>query len=429
MSAAAAAGGGPRPRHHQGRRRPSPRSPATPRDPGARMLGVGVERTAGIRRGVVRDIEETTRAIDQGDEGRAADGRRRGRHGLLRRRRRARGRAHLARHGLGHRRRDPHQRRRPGERHGQQRLVRPGPRAAARHSAGLPGRPAGRHHRADRHDRLPARGRGVPGHGAVERRCTNLRKCVERAGFQVGEFVLEPLAASLAVLTPRRDGSSAAPSSSWAAGRPTWRSSSNGKIRHTASLLCAGGHVTTTSSTACRSPRRTPSGSRSASAPAFEPLVPESDIIELPGTPGQGARTAQRRVLAHIMHMRLQEILEYALDEITRAGYHQRLPAGIILTGGGALTPGHRRAGPRSLRDAGAGAGCRGRACAVWRTASRSPRMAVTAGLLLYGARQVTMSGGFGTGCAGSRRRSRKCSPRSNGGSRTSSEAGRGDRP
>ena len=36
-----------------------------PRDAGCRILGVGVERSAGIRRGVVRDIEETTRAIDK----------------------------------------------------------------------------------------------------------------------------------------------------------------------------------------------------------------------------------------------------------------------------------------------------------------------------------------------------------------------------
>ena len=35
------------------------------RDPGAKILGIGVERTTGIRRGVVRDIEETTRAIDK----------------------------------------------------------------------------------------------------------------------------------------------------------------------------------------------------------------------------------------------------------------------------------------------------------------------------------------------------------------------------
>ena len=33
-----------------------------PRDVGARILGLGVERSPGIRRGVVRDIEETTRA-------------------------------------------------------------------------------------------------------------------------------------------------------------------------------------------------------------------------------------------------------------------------------------------------------------------------------------------------------------------------------
>ncbi len=35
------------------------------RTTGARILGVGHERSAGIRRGVVRDIEETTRAITQ----------------------------------------------------------------------------------------------------------------------------------------------------------------------------------------------------------------------------------------------------------------------------------------------------------------------------------------------------------------------------
>jgi cell division protein FtsA len=34
-----------------------------PREPRVRVLGVASERTGGIRRGVVRDIEETTRAI------------------------------------------------------------------------------------------------------------------------------------------------------------------------------------------------------------------------------------------------------------------------------------------------------------------------------------------------------------------------------
>jgi cell division protein FtsA len=97
------------------------------------------------------------------------------------------------------------------------------------------------------------------------------------------------------------------------------------------------------------------------------------------------------------MHMRLQEVLEYALDEITRAGYHQRLPAGVILTGGGALTPGivelAREVFAMPARCGIPGQRLRGLADSV-----ESPRMAVPAGLVLYGARQVATSGGFGTG-------------------------------
>ena len=35
------------------------------REPGAKILGVGFARTTGVKRGVVRDIEETTRSISQ----------------------------------------------------------------------------------------------------------------------------------------------------------------------------------------------------------------------------------------------------------------------------------------------------------------------------------------------------------------------------
>ena len=129
---------------------------------------------------------------------------------------------------------------------------------------------------------------------------------------------------------------------------------------------------------------------------AYEPLVAEQDVFDLPSTPAQGARSAHRRVLAHIMHMRLQEILEYALDEVTRAGYHQRLPAGVVLTGGGAQAPGivelARDVFALPARIGVPGERLRGLADSV-----ESPVMAVPVGLVLYGARQVAGSG-FGTG-------------------------------
>ena len=102
----------------------------------------------------------------------------------------------------------------------------------------------------------------------------------------------------------------------------------SGKIRHTGSLLCAGGHVTADIVHGLQVTQLDAERLKERYGAAFEPLVPESDVFELPSTPGQGARNAQRRVLAHIMHMRFQEILEYALDEITRAGIISAFPPG-----------------------------------------------------------------------------------------------------
>jgi cell division protein FtsA len=90
--------------------------------------------------------------------------------------------------------------------------------------------------------------------------------------------------------------------------------------------------------------------------------------------------------------MRLQEVLEYALDEITRAGYHNRLPAGVILTGGGALTPGAVELA-REVFAMPARVGLPGEHLRGLADSLESPRMAVPAGLVLYGARQVTQSG------------------------------------
>jgi cell division protein FtsA len=82
---------------------------------------------------------------------------------------------------------------------------------------------------------------------------------------------------------------------------------------------------------------------------------------------------------------------------VSRAGYHQRLPAGVILTGGGALTPGivelSREVFAMPCRVGTPGQGLRGLADAF-----ESPRMAVLGGLALYGARQQVISGASGSG-------------------------------
>jgi cell division protein FtsA len=223
----------------------------------------------------------------------------------------------------------------------------------------------------------------------------NLKKCVERAGFTVGEFVLEPLAASLATLTPDELELGCA-LVELGGGSTNVAIFHSGKIRHTGSLLFAGGHVTGDIVHGLQVTQQDAEKLKERFGAAYEPLVPDKDIIALPSTPGQGPRNAERRVLAHIMHMRLQEVMEFARDEVTRAGYSQRLPAGVVLTGGGSLTPGivelARDVFAMPARVGRPGQGLGGLADSV-----ENPRSAVLAGLVLYGARQAVQSG-FGTG-------------------------------
>ena len=97
------------------------------------------------------------------------------------------------------------------------------------------------------------------------------------------------------------------------------------------------------------------------------------------------------------MHMRFREVLEHVQDEITSAGFDGRLPAGLILVGGGASTPGiielAREVCAMPVRVGKAEDGLTGLADGV-----EAPRMAVVAGLTLYGARKRTEGQGFGMG-------------------------------
>ena len=365
------------------------------RAPRVRVLGVGIERTAGIRRGVVRDIEETTRAIAKamrdaqvmagvevgavycGVAGEHVAGR--SSHGVvsvtgseIRTGDVARvndvasnisfGRDHELLHAIP-----------------QDYLI--DQQEGITEPIGMTG------------SRLEAEVYLVT---VLSSALQNLRKCVERAGYAIIEFVLEPLAASLAVLTPdeRELGCAIV---EMGGGSTNVAIFHTGKIRHTASSMFAGGHVTNDIVHGLQVTQQDAERLKERFGAAYEPMVPDTDQFQLPGTQGQGHRTAPRRLLAHIMHMRLQEVLELALDEVSRLGFRQRLPAGIILTGGGAQAPGIVELA-REVFALPVRVGTPGEALTGLVDSVESPRMAVPAGLLLYGAKQVLASGSYAPG-------------------------------
>ncbi len=225
----------------------------------------------------------------------------------------------------------------------------------------------------------------------------HLRKAVEKAGWHVGEFVVEPLASSLAVLTPE-EREAGVVSVEFGGGSTTVAIFQGGKLRHTASLRFAGGHVTSDLVHGLQVPQAEAEQLKVRYGAAYEPLVPEGERVELAASHGHPVRHATRRTIAHIMHMRLQEVAELASDEITRAGWAMAgLPAGVVLSGGGAAAPGMvelvRDVFAAPVRIGVPAAGLRG---LVDRVAF--PGYAVPVGLALYGARQVAQGGGFGAG-------------------------------
>jgi cell division protein FtsA len=365
------------------------------RSPGVKVLGVGTEKSTGIRRGVVRDIEETTRAIAKamrdaelmagvevgtlycGVAGEHVSGR--SSHGVVSVTGSEIRTGDVARvndvasnvsFGMGHE------------------LLHAIPQdyivdqqVGINDPIGMTG------------SRLEAEVYLVTALGTA---LQNLRKCVEKAGYHVGEFVLEPLAGSFSVLTAdERDLGCALVE--LGGGATTVSVFHEGKIRHFGSLMFAGGHVTNDIVHGLQVAQQDAERIKHRYGSAYEPLVPDDDTLELPGTPGQGVRLASRRVLAHIIHLRLQEVLELAMGEVSRAGYQQHLPAGVILTGGGSLLPGvvelAREVFALPVRAGAPGQGLSGLVDSI-----ESPRMAVPAGLLLYGARQVALGSSFGSG-------------------------------
>jgi len=121
----------------------------------------------------------------------------------------------------------------------------------------------------------------------------NLRRAVQRAGYRVSDVVLEPLAASYAVLTDdERELGVALLDVGGASTAVTIFH--EGKIRHLASLRFAGMQVTTDLVQVLGVPQADAERLKERHGVAYKPLVDPSEMITLPSTPSQGVRQRVR---------------------------------------------------------------------------------------------------------------------------------------
>jgi cell division protein FtsA len=167
----------------------------------------------------------------------------------------------------------------------------------------------------------------------------NLRKSVERAGYKVRDLVLEPLASALAVLT-EDEKELGVGLVEMGAGTTDIAVFHEGKIRHLGTVPFGGNNVTSDIVHGLGVTQSDAEQLKERYGCAYEPLVDPQDVIQLPSTVGQGERQIPRELLAHIIHQRMDEIFDLVHGDIANAGFANRLSAGIVLTGGAAAMEG-----------------------------------------------------------------------------------------
>ena len=225
---------------------------------------------------------------------------------------------------------------------------------------------------------------------------TNLRKSVERAGYQVKELVLEPLASALAVLAEDEKELGVA-LVEMGAGTTDVAIFHEGKIRHLATINFGGSNVTNDIVQGLGLTQSDAERLKERFGCAYEPLVDPDDVIELPSTAAQGQRHVAREVLAHIIHQRIDEIFYLVHQEIERAGYANRLSGGVVVTGGAAAMEGVASLGT-DVFGTGVRIGQPAENIGGLADAVDAPRFATVVGLALYGANRVAIGGASAAG-------------------------------
>ncbi len=167
----------------------------------------------------------------------------------------------------------------------------------------------------------------------------NLMKCVNRAGLDVVDIVLQPLASSEAVLTDEEKGLGIA-MVDLGGGTSDLAIFSEGTICHSAILPVGGQHLTTDLQIGLRTSLADAEKIKVRHGAALVNMVKETEVVEVPSVGGRPSRSMSRREIAEIIQPRVEEIFELVLREIYRSGYEGKLAAGVVITGGTSMLEG-----------------------------------------------------------------------------------------
>ncbi len=163
----------------------------------------------------------------------------------------------------------------------------------------------------------------------------NLARCVKRAGLEVEELTLEPIASADAVLSDEEKEAGVA-LVDIGGGTTDIAIFQDGIIRHTAVIPFGGNIISEDIRDALSIIRNQAELLKVKFGSALASENQENEIVSIPGLRGREPKEISMKNLANVIEARMDEILDHVLYEIRNSGFERKLIAGIVLTGGGA---------------------------------------------------------------------------------------------
>lgn len=163
----------------------------------------------------------------------------------------------------------------------------------------------------------------------------NIKRCVDKAHLTTRDLVLQPLASAAAVMNDE-DMEAGVAIVDIGGGTTDMAVFYDGILKHTAVIPYAGVNITNDIRSGLGVLRAQAEQMKVQFGTALAAEANDNAYITIPGLRGLPAKEISVKNLAHIIQARTQEILDYVLFHLKQIGLDKRLYGGIILTGGGA---------------------------------------------------------------------------------------------
>ena len=162
-----------------------------------------------------------------------------------------------------------------------------------------------------------------------------LVKCVQRAGLEIAQTIIDPMASSLSVLSDeeREAGACLVDVGGATTDVIVFR---EGMVRHVAVIPYGACLLTEDLRKGCSILRHQAEKLKIDYGHALEEGIPHKEVVSVPGINGRPPKEFSVKNIAAILQCRMEEIIEAVDEEIIRSGHAESLPAGLVVTGGGA---------------------------------------------------------------------------------------------